>query len=236
MPAGETSFTLSNLVNDETYYVNVAAKNAQGELGDASVILAIKPRAPEPEEIPMPQIMEPEVVDVLTGETPVDPIPTPVTTVVQPSLNAVAGQDSVVLQWNLGTTYQNLNPAGYNIYFGFQGQYTDSYFIQGNINSAVVPDLIAGVAYTFAVVPVDAFGREIGMILPEAVGVPGSGAGALGANLLPAASDQAPSFMNNDLLASAEQNPNSGPEAIWVVVFSLLICPLFYWYRRRVAH
>src|SRR5690606_5279294 len=100
----------------------------------------------------------------------------------------------------------------------------------------LVPDLIPDIKYYFKVVPVNAMGQEGNAIFNEVSAIPGANGGLLGANLLPAAPGASnPSFLNNANLAAVNQNAEVGPEALWIVILSLFVSPLFYLYRRRMV-
>ena len=235
----KTNATISNLTNGTTYYANITATDSKGLVSEPSVTLALKPKEKE-QEIEMPEIMDPEVIEVITGNETPNPPPLPSTDLfpVQPSISTMPAEGGIILQWELGTKDEHLDPSGYMIYFGVEsGQYTDSYYVKGNVKSALVPDLIPGIQYYFAVIPVDMRGQEMEAIFEEVTGVAGSAGSGLGADLLGAAHDQPGplSILNNDALAAVDKNADTGPEVIWVVILSLIVSPMFYLYRRKIS-
>ena len=215
----KTTWYISDLTNNTQYFFAIRAVDSKGlESEELSVTIAVTSIAPEPEPISPPII-------------PVDS-----------TVQGIALDGGVSLNWQ---AFPGIQAYYYKIYFGMQSGHYDDYIVTpNNTTSFTIPDLINNIPYYFAVVALDINGREISSLSSEFTVTPG-GSGYRPAAPTPsynpplhnASSPWSGSYNQNTTinthLQSVPANEKTGPEAIWLVVISLVFTHFGYNYYRR---
>jgi len=214
-----TSAVVQNLENDKQYFFAIRAVDSKGmESEETSVTVAVTPVAPQVESTP---------VEVTTNATP----------------STLGGIQGTALPNAVALTWQPFTQTGvyfYKVYFGLQaGQYDDYVMTPApqGFQSPIgltIQDLINGVPYHFSVVALDDMGKEISPLSAEFVLAPG-GAAASYHSTAPAETQgiyPAPSYGTQ--LTHVPATEKTGPEAVWIVVLSLVAAHFFYYHKRRL--
>ncbi|MBU0578212.1 Ig-like domain-containing protein [Patescibacteria group bacterium] len=216
-----TSYTLENLVNNTQYFFAVTAVDSKGlESEDKSTIIAVTPVSDEP-----------EVTDATTEPTDVTVVTLPTTA--PSSIQGIASQDSVILSWQAST---DPNTYFYKVYFGIRsGRYDDYAITSGSSPSITIKDLITGIPYYFAVVALNIYGQEISTLSQEFAVIPaGIGFHAASSTDLQTTYYTAP--LTNTQLTQAPETEGTGPEAVWIVVISLVVANFLYNHKKRILN
>jgi len=204
------AYTVDELENDQMYYFAVKAVDTTDFVSEAmssvtfATPIASEPIAPDPALSALPS-------GVVQG---------------------IASQNSVTLEWG---EFDGVRAYYYKIYFGLQsGQYDDYVVTPDNSTTYTVSDLINGIPYYFAVVALDVNRNEISPFSQEFVITPSGPtfhASAPGSEVI---SSQPTSEVPNhsSALSNVPRNEKTGPEAIWIVVASL-VCAHFLYHQRR---
>lgn len=219
------TWELRELTNDTQYFVNVKAVDSAGlESLEPSVTIAATPVAPLP------------------TTPPVTETPTPVTTT--PPIQAIPFDGAVSLNW---IPFAGVQAYHYKVFIGTApGQYSDSVITVDNATSVTVRDLINNLPYAFAVAALDINGNVISPLSQEVQAIP-SGAGFHAAAPTPLPQDfgyvagQPPAMVSNvpapvqtGNLGRAPGTAQSGPEAIWVVLSSVVFAHFLYHHKKKV--
>jgi hypothetical protein len=240
-----TAVTVSDLDNDTQYFFAVSAVDVQGsESQESSVTIAVTPVDPEaedpdaeepdesgdPSEDAEEDISDEDETMIEEPEDPADPLnPTAPGQLPPASLynNPVQGNsvsNTVTLNWQ---PFPGVPASYYKIYFGLSsGQYDDYVITPDNRTTFPVRDLINGIPYYFAVAALDSQGNEISPLSAELTMIP-SGTGFHAASQ-PQSTGSGHSFyqpgsaVNNDLLARVPAADETGPEAVWLILISLI--------------
>ncbi len=211
-----TTATITDLNNDVQYFFAVTAVDVNGlESAVRSTTLAVTP------------------------EAPVVATPTPINT---QQLQAVSQNGGVTLSW---TPFAGARAFFYKVYFGTaEGQYSDFIVTANNATTVNVNDLINGLPYHFAVVALDINGQEISNFSNNVAVIPGGEgiyASAPDSPLVTIPTPTAPVFtgdFNNNILdqqlSNLPQTDETGPEAIWVLIISLVFAHFFYHHKKKV--
>jgi Fibronectin type III domain/Bacterial Ig-like domain (group 1) len=221
------AWELRDLTNGTQYFVNVKAVDSQGlESADPSVTIAATPVAPAPVA---------------------QPTPAPTT----PSIQAIPSDGAVTLTW---TEFPSVQAYYYKILIGFgPGQVSDSIVTPDNRTSAIITDLINGLAYTFSVEALDLNGKVLSPLSDEAQATPtGSGLrpaapsalpqdfGGVTGQLQPPSATVATAPTGQNIYASqlgqAPSSAQTGPEALWVVVASVVFAFYLTHHKRKILN
>jgi len=220
------AWELRDLANDTQIFVNVKAVDSAGFEGvEPSVTIAATPVAP----------------------APVVPVPEPVVT---PPIQAIPFDGQVNLTW---IPFSGVQAFYYKVFIGTTpGTYTDSVTTFDNSTSLNVRDLINNLPYVFAVAALDINGTVISPLSMEAAATP-SGAGfhaaaptslpqdfGVGTGFIPepvgqATYPSAPAAQTGNL-GNVPSTSQTGPEAIWVILFSLVFAYFLYHHKRRILN
>ncbi len=229
---------LRDLSNDRQYFIGIKAVDTQGlESEDMSVVIAATPAAPDPcADVDCGE--HGECVEGLCQceegfegdrcETPVEteaPLPTDL------ALQATPMNSAVRLSW---PAFGGMRAAYYKVFMGFApGQYTDFVVTPDNRTNVTVSDLINGVPYYFSVAALDVNGEPISE-LSQAVQTAPSGAA-----FRPAAPTVTPpggfdEDVYRDQLDRVPRTEATGPEAIWVILASVVFAYFLYHHKRKL--
>jgi len=157
---------------------------------------------------------------------------TPVASLNNNPLMGTASSGIMTLSWQ---AFPGITAANYKVYFGLSsGQYDDYMLVPGTQTTAVVKDLIDDVPYYFAVVALDAQGREISPLSLEFQGIPSGSQfhSASGDQVTTSESDYI-SPLSNLQLSQVPNQEQTGAAVWWLVGLSLLFATGFYIYSRK---
>lgn len=218
------TWELRDLANDTQVFVNVKAVDGAGQESlEPSVTIAATPVAP-----PAPVV-----------------IPEPVYT---PPIQAIPFDGRVNLTW---IPFTGVQAFYYKIFIGTtSGRYTDSVTTLDNGTSANVADLINNLPYVFAVAALDINGKVISPLSMEVSAIPsgagfhaaaptnlpidfGYGTGPVSEPVIQTVYPSAPPVQ----VGTVPQPPatsQTGPEAIWVILASVVFAHFLYHHKRKV--
>ena len=223
-PNSTPSLELIGLVNDTQYFVNVKAVDSAGlESLEPSITLAATPVAPIPEPV-------------------VEPTPEPVTTL---PIEAIPYDGAVSLTW---VPFAGVQAYYYKIFIGTaSGKYSDSVITLDNSTNFAITDLINNLPYNFAVAALDISGKVISPLSQEARAIPsGEGFRPAPPTQLPqdfgGVVSQPPAYSNYYPAANAQSgnlgkvpsNTKTGPEAVWVILSSIIFAYFLYHHKRKI--
>ena len=220
------TWELRDLANDTQVFVNIKAVDSAGLVSvDPSVTIAATPVAPAP--------VEPEPVPVVT-----------------PPIQATPYDGAVNLTWIPFTGVQAFH---YKIFIGtVSGQYTDSITTVDNTTNLTVTDLINNLPYVFAVAALDISGNVISPLSSEVSATPsgagfhaaaptnlpidfGYGTGTITQPIGQTTYPSAPAQQTGNL-GKVPSTSQTGPEAIWVVLASVVFAYFLYHHKRRILN
>lgn len=238
---------LRSLENDTQYFIAVKAVDSQGlESDEFSVTIAVTPVLSDPcAEVSCGdhgQCSEGACVcdEGWTGLTcniapePVDPFAG-----LAGQIQATPFDSAVMLTW---PPFPGIQAYYYKVFMGFvSGQYNDSVITSDNRTTFTVSDLVNGMPYHFAVAALDINGIQVSPLSQEVQSVP-SGVGFRPVAPSPVPFDanyQVPvtSFDENiyrDQLGRVPQTDPTGPEALWVILSSLIFAHFLYHHKKKV--
>ncbi|MBU0727596.1 hypothetical protein KKA95_02830 [Patescibacteria group bacterium] len=225
-----TSQIIEGLENGSQYFFAVTAVDSKGlESKEKSITIAI---TPESEEVVMEEVEDTTgmITEDTTGGT-TGSIYTDVTGSAIGGIQGVAYQDSVILYWS---PYTQATTYFYKVYFGLQsGQYDDYVITKNNSPTVTISDLITGIPYYFTVVALDLAGREISPLSTEYAMVP-TATGATFHAVSSGVGGAAP--LTDSQLTSVPSTEETGPEAIWIVMASLVVAHFLYHHKKKVLN
>jgi len=228
---------LRDLSNDRQYFVGVKAVDTQGnESEEMSVVIAVTPVAPDPcAEVDCGangQCTE-GVCECEEGyEGDFCEI---ISQLIVPSgaqVTAVPMNGAVQLSW---PAFAGVRGYYYKVFMGFApGQYNDFVVTPDNRTSMTIGDLINGMPYYFAVAALDVNGQPVSELSQEVQGTPS------GTAFKPSApsTNQANGFDQDIYRNQLDRVPATeatGPEAIWVVLISLVFAHFLYHHKRKIV-
>jgi len=220
--SGAPEWELTELTNDTQYFIAIKAVDTQGlESEELSVTIGVTPVAPEPEPEP---IVEPEPV--------VAPPLEPPSVIAAPQIQATPYDSAAVLTWS---PFAGVRAFYYKVFIGFSsGQYSDYVVTPDNRTTITIPDLINNVPYYFAVAALDINRNQISALSQEMQVTP------TGVAFRPAAPSPIPfappPVIYREELRRVPRVDETGPEAIWVVLASILFAHFLYHHKRRVLN
>jgi len=157
------------------------------------------------------------------------PVNTPQASLYNNPLSGTPMNNGMSLSWQ---PFPGINAAGYKVYFGLStGQYDDYVLAAANQTTLVVSDLINNVPYYFAVVALDAQGKEISPLSAQYAGTP-SGLVFHGAAPGQTASDSMP--LSDFELTKVPATTEAGMASTWIIIVSVLVSGGLYLGRRKL--
>ncbi len=232
------TWELRGLANDSQYFVAVKAIDSQGlESEEMSVVIAVTPVVPDPcAEVECGENgqctdgacvcnegFEGEQCDALTTLVPGG-------TMVQ----AIPMDSAVMLSW---PAFAGVRGYYYKIFMGFApGQYNDYVITPDNRTSMTVSDLINNFPYYFAISALDINGNPISAMSQEIIAIPTGTAfhPAPPVAVAPTQPGGQDLGIYRDQLGQVPQTEETGPEAIWVILSSLIFAYFLYHHKRKV--
>lgn len=231
-----TSFTVEGLENSSQYFFSVKAIDSKDlESEEGSTVVAITPVSPEEETEEGAETEEGEDITGSTDTTGTDVTGgyTDVTGAGISGIQGVAYQDSVILYWQ---PYQVQTAYFYKVYFGLQSGVYDDYVVTANNSPTItISDLIPNLPYYFTVVALDLTGREISPLSTEYIMVPNA-SGSAGLHSSAAADSVYTAPLTDSQLTSIPGTDETGPEAIWIVIISIVVAQFFYHHKKKVIN
>lgn len=229
----DTSIKVPNLENERQYFFAITAVDTKGlESKEKSSVLAVTPlsdsAAPEGEIEEEP--LQEEIIDPVQEEIPNQ---APKASLYNNPLNGIPSNGAVTLSWE---PFPGVKAAGYKAYFGLNsGQYDDYVLTPGNQTTIMIRDLINSIPYYFAVVAIDASGKEISPLSAQFTTVPSGTAfhSASADQIIPSRPGYVSPLSNFQLSKVPSQSEN-GTAALWLVIFSVVTAGGFYFYKRKI--
>lgn len=233
----KTPVKLTGLSNGTQYFFAVTAVDAKGvESEQKSQLVAITPQSSMPVSVGGNEDQNLNLFDVdVTGFEPQAeaPVVTQEPTVPQASLynNPLMGTPADTMMTLSWEAFPGVSAAAYKVYFGLKSGEYDDYQVVSQ-TTATVKDLINNVPYYFAVVAVDADGKEISPLSAEFSGIPsGSAFHSAAQDGVEASHPSSP--LSNFQLSNVPSNSDAGATPIWIAMISLLTAGGFYGLKRR---
>lgn len=235
-----TTWELRGLTNDTQYFMAIKAVDTQGiESENLSVLIAATPVAPDPcDAIECGEfgICADAICHCSNGysgelcEDPPEPEPIvlPEPDIEGGQLMASSVEGGLLLSW---APFSGVQAYHYKVFIGVSpGNYTDFLITPNNATTTVVMDLINGVTYYFAVVALDINGNIISRLSREFQFTPS------GAGFHPAAPSPVPydTELLSDQLGRVPKSEDTGPEAIWIILGSLLFASVLYRHKKKI--
>lgn len=237
-------YKIGALENGRQYFFAVTAVDAKGiESQQKSQVIAVTPKSVQAGTAQVPanlpggdqgiDLFDFDLygADLPNAEVPAE-IPTNTSaTLLQASLynNPLMGvpmDSGMTLNWQ---PFPGIPAAGYKAYFGLSsGQYDDYVLAAGNQTTVKIPDLINNVPYYFAVVAVDAQGKEISPLSAQYAGMPS------GSAFHSAAPEAGVSPLVNFQLSNVPTNSEAGAASTGLLIVSLLVAGGLYYGRRKI--
>lgn len=231
------SWELRGLSNDTQYFIAVKAVDTQGaESEEMSVTIAVTPELPDPcAEVECGEhgVCDEGVCECTSDwsgdRCEIEPVIIPGGTQVQ----VVPMNSAVQLSW---PAFAGVRGYYYKVFMGFApGQYSDFIVTPDNRTSIIVSDLINNMPYYFAVAALDINGNPISQFSAEVQATPVGSAFHAAAPppdySVPGDFDQG---IYREQLDRVPQTEETGPEAIWVILASLIFAHFLYHHKRKV--
>jgi len=227
---------LRDLSNDRQYFVGVKAVDTQGnESEEMSVVIAVTPVAPDPcadvdcglngqcaEGVcECNEGYEGDSCKILSQMI----VPSGAQVIATPMNGAVQ------LSW---PAFAGVRGYYYKIFMGFApGQYNDFVVTSDNRTSVTIGDLINNAPYYFAVAALDVNGSLVSELSQEVQAMPTGSAFRPSAPTVsqPDGFDQ---DVYRDQLDRVPGTDATGPEAIWIVLISLVFAHFLYHHKRKI--
>ena len=238
-----TSFTVEGLENDSQYFFAVTAIDSKGlESEEKSVTIAVTPISPETEEEDDDEQGEQEEKGGEgegegEGEDEDEDEEGEDEEVAPGTIQGTSTGSTVTLNWQ---PFSGVNAYFYKVYFGLQsGQYDDYVITQNNVPAVTVQDLIPGLTYYFAVTALDLAGREISPLSPEFTMMSmGTGYHAASQQPVPPTPSKQPTYpapLDTSQLTKVPVTEETGPEAVWLILISVITAYAFYHHKRKIV-